>query len=115
MPPPDVVRIFPAFPASRTTPRDRSYARRPHGHGAATDATGGIRPPLRRRLEPAPSDRSYDDGRDPASSDRYWMNRCTNASASSATARHPESIVSECPRPGMMISSVVPAFFDWIL
>lgn len=52
----------------------------------------------------------------PFSGAPYSTKRWTNASASSATSRQPESMVSECPRPGMMISSVMPMLFlDWIL
>src|SRR5262245_21228842 len=36
------------------------------------------------------------------------LNRLTNSSAFSATARQPASIVSECPRPGFLTISVTP-------
>src|SRR6476620_3568515 len=36
------------------------------------------------------------------------VNRLTNSSAFSATSRQPASIVSECPRPGILTISVTP-------
>jgi len=41
--------------------------------------------------------------------DRAHVNRLTNSSAFSATSRQPASIVSACPRPGILTISVTPS------
>src|SRR5262245_58068429 len=74
-----------------------------------TDAVPG-NPPARRDDDVVPSGWSRDSANLRFQATFGWLgvNRCTKSSAFSATSRQPASMVSACPRPGILTISVTP-------